>query len=434
MRPGFFRCFVRIGRTVVPAVVLWSWSCVGDPGGNSAPHAAADAPATARVGAVGTNRDCVEEFEPGRDYFSAKAEMRHAEQVSVEYFSHYKVVHVRRPWPGAEDGLGYLLVQCGTPRPAGYEGYTTFEIPARTLITTSTTELPHVVALGLVDGLLGHDELDYVVSPEIRRRIDSGQVLEVGSGSKLNLELVAAASPDILLMDSPGDLELGLLAKLQAMGVAVALVPSFLETSALGRAEWIKITAMFFNLEARAEESFAEVETNYLTLAEKVRREVAPEQRPTVLFGGPIQGTWYVPGGTSFVARLLADAGARYPWADRKQAGSLPLGLETVFARAGEADVWLHPCLCSSLDELLAIDERLALFSAFERGAVFNHDARVNELGGNDYWETGTARPDLVLADWVELLHPELQDGVELVFHRRLEFVDPASRSGASGH
>lgn len=397
------------------------WACGGDP----TPDRASEV-STAAV----ASRGCIESFEPGRDYFPEKAKLRHAEQVTVQYFGHYKVVEIRRPWPGAEKGMGYLLVQCGAPRPEGYEEYATFEVPAKTLITTSTTELPHVVTLGLVDGLLGHDEYDYVVSPEIRRRIDAGTMLEVGSGSKLNLELVAAASPDLLLMDNPGDLELGLLAKLRELRVSVALVPSFLETSALGRAEWLKITALFFNEEARAEESFAEVETRYLELARRVREEIPPADRPQVLFGGPIQGTWYAPGGRSFVSRLLADAGAEHPWADRPEEGSVPLGLETVFARAGTADLWLHPCLCASLDELLAIDERLALFTPFQRGDVFNHDARVNATGGNDYWESGTARPDLVLADWVELFHPELQEGDELYFHRRLEHRDPAPGEG----
>ncbi len=397
------------------------WACAGDPMSGPSPEGSP---------VDGASRGCIESFEPGRDYFPEKVSLRHVEQVSVQYFGHYKVVEIHRPWPGAEKSLSYLLVQCGAPRPEGFEGYATFEIPARTLITTSTTELPHVVTLGLVDGLLGHDEFDYVISPEIRRRIEAGELLEVGSGSKLNLELVAAASPDLLLMDNPGDLELGLLAKLQELRVPVALVPSFLETSALGRAEWLKITALFFNAEARAEEAFSEVESRYLELARRVREEIAPDDRPRVLFGGPIQGTWYVPGGRSFVARLLADAGAEHPWAERPEEGSVPLGLESVFARAGKADLWLHPCLCASLDELRAIDERLALFASFRSGDVFNHDARVNATGGNDYWETGTSRPDLVLADWVELFHPGLQEEHELYFHRRLGFERPAPEGG----
>ncbi len=59
--------------------------------------------------------------------------------------------------------------------------------------------------------------------------------------------------------------------------------------------------------------------------------------------------------------------------------------------------------------------------SAFRRGRVYNNDLRRNQHGGNDYWETGTARPDQVLADLIEIFHPGLLEGHRLVYHRRLE-------------
>jgi iron complex transport system substrate-binding protein len=365
--------------------------------------------------------ECVESFDPTRDYFPEKASFRHAAAFSVEYFPHYKVLNLERPWPGAERPIRYLLLLCGTPRPAGYDDAEVIEIPAPTLLTTSTTELPHVVALGLVDRLLGHDELDYVSSPEIRRRIDAGELIEIGSGPALNFELVVEADPGLLLADSLGEPELAHLEKLRQAGVPVALAPAFLETSPLGRAEWIKHTALFFNREGRAEEAFAEVEERYTALAAEVRRALDGGVRPPVVItGGPIGDTWWVPGGRSNLAQLLADAGARYPWAEDPTAGSLPLDLESVYERALDADFWLHPGAFRSRQEIRDLDRRLADFAAFKSGRVFNYDARVNGLGGYDYFETGTARPDLVLADFVKIFHPELMADHQLVFHRRL--------------
>ncbi len=363
---------------------------------------------------------CVEDFDPAVDYFPVKVSPRHARQFQVEYHRHYKLVTITEPWQDAEYGLRYLLVQCGTPRPEGYDDATTIEIPARTVITTSTTELPHIVRLGLVDRLLGHDEFDYVSSPEVRRRIDAGGMIEIGEAPAINVELVLEAAPDLLLADSFGDPQVDLLGKLRDLGVPVALVPSFLETTALGRAEWLAYTALFFNRERRALAAFAEVEEGYLAIAEAVRAKVG-EIRPTVFTGAPIGEIWHVPGGRSFFALLLADAGARYLWADDDSTGSLPLHLESVYERAVDADVWLHPSTMRSLDELRAFDERFAEVAAFQQGRVYNNDARRNSQGGNDYWETGTARPDLVLADLVEIFHPGLLGDHSLVFHRRLE-------------
>lgn len=43
----------------------------------------------------------------------------------------------------------------------------------------------------------------------------------------------------------------------------------------------------------------------------------------------------------SYMARFFKDAGAAYPWSDNTETGSIPLSFETVFNRAGEADIWL---------------------------------------------------------------------------------------------
>ncbi len=366
---------------------------------------------------------CIDRFDPEVDYFPAKTAPRYAERFRVEYFRHYKVVTISTPWSGAESRLRYLLVQCGTPRPPGYEDAEVIEIPVPTLVTTSTTELPHVVELDLVDRLVGHDELDYVSAPAIRRRIAAGDVVEVGSDARINLELVVAADPGLVLASGLGSPEIESFAKLRELGVDVVQVPSFLEASPLGRAEWIKVTALFFNREDRAEEFFARVAERYLELAARARTVA---ERPTVLCGSPIGETWHVPGGRSFMARLLADAGARYLWADDASTGAIPLAIESVYERALEAELWLHPGGWRSLDTIAAVDERFTRLAAFENRRVFNNDARMNTAGdqaltGNDYWETGTARPDLVLADLIKIFHPELVPEHELVFHRRLE-------------
>ncbi len=361
---------------------------------------------------------CVEEFDPTVDYFPDRVAVEYARQFSVEYHQHYKLVTITQPWQGADEGLRYLLVQCGTPRPSGFDDVATFEIPARTVITTSTTEVPHLVRLGLTGRLIGHHEFDYVNSPEVRQRIDAGEMVEIGMGSTINLELVVASGADLLLADSLGEGAGGLIGKLRELGVPTALVPSFFETTALGRAEWIKFTALFFNRELQAELVFGEVAGRYAELVGLVRSRVG-EERPTVFTSAPLGEVWYMPGGQSFLAHMLADAGARYLWADDTSTGSLPLHLESVYERVLDADFWVQPGSVASLDEIAAFDDRLAETRAFREGQVFNSDARQNVHGGSDYWETGTARPDLVLADLIEIFHPDLLDH-ELVFHRRL--------------
>lgn len=400
-----------------------------DPGGEprtvAAPAPVVDVALFTDEGPLANPQDCVEAFEPERDYFPAKAVPRFAERFEVAYFNHFKVVTVRQPWRQAAAPLRYLLLLCGTPRPPGYDDVEMISIPATTVITTSSTELPHIVQLGLVDRLLGHDEFDWVSSAVVRQRIDSGAMVEVGSGSELDVEQLVATAPELFLVDSLGDPERDMLGKLREMGVPVVLAPSFFETSPLGRAEWMLYTALFFNREDRATRLIAGVVEHYQELSERVA-DVA--ERPTAVTAGPVGDVWYMPGGQSYAARLLADAGADYLWADESRTGSLPLDFESVYARAYAAGVWIQPNLWRSLGEIRRVDERFADFAAFKAGQVYNSDARLNPQGGNDYWETGTARPDLVLADLIHIFHPDRLPDHQLFFYRRLEEDDAAER------
>jgi iron complex transport system substrate-binding protein len=56
-----------------------------------------------------------------------------------------------------------------------------------------------------------------------------------------------------------------------------------------------------------------------------------------------------------------------------------------------------------------------------KNGHVFNNDARSSLAGGNDYWESGTVRPDLVLADLIEVFHPDLLTDHSFVYYRQLK-------------
>jgi iron complex transport system substrate-binding protein len=124
--------------------------------------------------------------------------------------------------------------------------------------------------------------------------------------------------------------------------------------------------------------------------------------------------------GDSFLARFIADAGGDYVWSDRPGSGSLALDIEAVYERALAADVWLNTSTWKTVAEAEAADPRFATLPALRNDRVFNNNKRLNAEGGNDYWESGMLRPDVVLADLITILHPELLPGRELVYYRRL--------------
>ncbi len=141
----------------------------------------------------------------------------------------------------------------------------------------------------------------------------------------------------------------------------------------------------------------------------------------TVLVNTAYEGTWYMPGSQSYAAILLKDAGAQYLWDDLEGSGAMPVDFEVVVERAKDADFWLNVGFAGSLADLSAMDPRYADFSAYKNGKVFNNNARITEMGGTDYYEDGTANPDMVLMDLITIFYPDLAGGHELYFYRQLQ-------------
>jgi len=327
-------------------------------------------------------------------------------------------VAVQVPWRSADDPLRYLLVPRGGEVPARFAGHRRIEVPVRSVVTLSTTYLAHLELLGALDTLVGVANFDHVCSPATRRRIDAGELAEVGENQAVNVELLIEMEPDLVLGYGIGVVEDDNHPALFEAGLDVVLTTEFLEPTPLARAEWIKFIALFVGREAEAETLFRQIEERYLELQDLAR---GAADRPTVLLNADFQGVWYLPGGRSYMATLLNDAGADYIWRDNESAATSAYDAESVFERGGRAMFWLNPGQARRFEQLLAIDRRYALFDAVRHCRVYNCTARLGPGGGNDIWETGVANPHLVLADLVRIFHPDLLPDHQLIWYQRLE-------------
>lgn len=362
---------------------------------------------------------CMDAYDPDVDYFPHKASPDFAQGWSVAYHNHYKVLTLHNPWRGAEETFQYLLVQCGAPVPEGFEDTPMIEVPVRRVAALTSTVLPHLHELGLLERLVAVDRSDYINTAAVREMIDAGALQEAGTGTGVNTEILIDVDPELVITFAYGNLDYDTHPKLIEAGLPVALTAGYMETTPLGRTEWLKVTSIFFNQEKLAEEVFGGIAERYAEMAELA---AGVETRPTVLVGIARRDSWRVPGGNSYFARYIADAGGSYLWREDESTGSIPLAMETVFEVASSADVWLpNTGAWVGADDILAADERHGNLLAVKRGAVFNNNAKVNEWGGNDYWETGVANPDLVLADLIRIFHPELLPEHELIWFQRLE-------------
>jgi iron complex transport system substrate-binding protein len=375
--------------------------------------------------------ECVTEYDAAVNYFPDEVSVEYAQGFTVEYFNHYKVVTSTLPWPGATaaDAFQYVLVQCGTPVPEGFADAQIIEVPVQRVISMSTTYLPAFTELDVLDRLIGLDGYSvlYTNTAEVQTLIEAGTLVDIGNAPAINVEVALDAEPDLILAYGSGSPEFDAHPVLLEAGIPVALASDYVEESPLGRAEWMKFIALFFNEEAQAEALFSEKVTAYNDLV-ALTAALPLTEKPTVLWDSfsSYGSAWFVPGGRSFVGQLLRDAGAITILGDDPtvvdEVGSVPFDFETVYDAGVEADYWFaNAFLTNTLTDLMAQDERYTGFAAVEAGRVYNNDALVNANGGNDYYESGAANPQFVLADLVAILHPDLLPGHSLRYYRPLE-------------
>ena len=358
---------------------------------------------------------CITDFDPTVDYFPDKSEIVDAENFSITYENSYQVLTVDEPFSGAKPE-SYVLVKCGAPAPdltGELADAQQIQVPITSLYSGSTTHLPLVTELGLLDVLTGVSNASYVSDASVIERVGSGAIAEYAAGGTVDTEAVVLAAPDVLMTGGTDD---PAYAQLRDAGIGVVANAEWLEASPLGRAEWIKVMAALTGTENEAAQVYDGIRDSYL----EVQAKATGAEPVPVLLGGMSQGTWYMSSGGSYMGHLFTDAGAQWPWQDVTSTGSLPLDFEAVVADASDAPTWLVVNSWTSIAEALADDERYGSLAAVGTGQVWNANKALGPNGGNDFYERGVLRPDLILADLVAILHPELMPDHEFTFYQRL--------------
>ncbi|HET8588014.1 MAG TPA: ABC transporter substrate-binding protein [Nakamurella sp.] len=359
---------------------------------------------------------CITHFDPEADYFPDKARLEYATNFTIDYHRSYAVLTVQQPSQGAKPA-SYVLVRCGAPTPqlsGALAKDQQVTVPVHSLFSGSTTQLPSLVMLDRLDVLTGVAFKAFVSETPVVQHISSPDVVQYADAAgTVDAERVVAAKPDVLVtggFDDPA------YANIIKAGVPVLSDADWLENDPLGRAEWIKFFGALTDTQAAAGRQFDSIVDAY----QRLQKLAAPAAKVSVVTGQPYQGTWYVPGGGSYTARLIADAGGTYPWASDPSTGSIATDVETVFARSGTAPVWLASTTWTTTKQALAENATFAKFTAFATGNVWNAAKDVNSAGGNNFYELGAARPDLILGDLVAILHPDLLPDHEFAFYLKL--------------
>lgn len=334
-----------------------------------------------------------------------EVEMKYAVNLTIREHDGYTVAEIRNPWDTLKTLHTYVLVDRDSELPGSLPQGTLVRVPVESSVVYSVMHGSLMEELGAGGALKGVCDARYFSDERIAEDIKSGKIVDCGSSSAPVVEKMLMLKPDAVFI-SPFE-NSGGYGKLETIGIPIIECADYMETSPLGRAEWIKFYSRLFGRQQRGDSLFAATEREYLRLKSKGR---LAGNRPRVLMDRVFGQAWNVPGAFSTMGRFIEDAGGENIFDGHKQAGSVALTPEKVFYDAADADIWL---IRYSQNEPLTLsqlrDDRpmYSKFAAYNKGDVYG----VNTTRSNYYSEVAF-HPHWLLADMLGVIHPELADSV----------------------
>ena len=326
---------------------------------------------------------------------------------------------IANPWKAGTMLHRYILI------PKGEEGDKTVTMLARrrstgARCTTDTVRTPlesnlvftapHcqlLTELGCQNAITGVCDKDYINIPDIKSRAQADAkvahpIMDCGSSMQPDIERIIALHPEALLI-SPFE-NSGGYGKLDKLRIPVIETADYMETSPLGRAEWIKLYGLLLG-SSKADSLFSAIEKEYLQLkAEAAKLPLGL----SILTERKTGNVWYVPGGKSTMGILLRDAHARYIFADDTHSGSLSMSPEQIIAKGNQVDVWAFKYFGGNAltkQDLLAEYQGYQALKAFQTGTVYETDTSCEP-----YFELTSFHPEILLREFIILSHPEAGD------------------------
>lgn len=337
----------------------------------------------------------------------------------------YTEVKVHNPWKEGTELHRYILVPKGKEGDATMaklagqahgegKAAATLGVKTDTVRTPLESNLvftaPHcqlLTELGCQNAITGVCDKDYINIPDIKSRAQADAkvahpIMDCGSSMQPDIERIIALHPEALLI-SPFENNGGY-GKLDKLRIPIIETADYMETSPLGRAEWIKLYGLLLS-SSKADSLFSAIEKEYLQLkAEAAKLPLGL----SILTERKTGNVWYVPGGKSTMGILLRDAHAKYIFADDQHSGSLSMSPEQIIAKGNQIDAWALKYFgrnALTKNDLLAEYQGYQALKAFQSGNIYETDTSCEP-----YFELTSFHPEILLREFIILSHPEAGD------------------------
>ncbi len=339
-------------------------------------------------------------------------EVHYAKGFQVKKYDNYTTVSVRDPWDTTRTLQTYILVDKTKELPTDLPKGTIVKIPLNNVATYSTIHCSTLNELNAVDLIKGVCEPQYIKLANIQDGLKNGAIVDLGMASKPDAEKLIMLSPDAIFATPIQGWTYG---SIEKTGIPILETTDYTESHPLGRAEWIRFYSLFIGKEHLADSLFAITESNYNAVKEAVAKTSI---HPSVFTDLRYQGKWNMPGGKSFMANMLADAGASYTWSDDESGTYMPLAFESVLDKAGEADCWIIKYNWPedmTYESLKKEYKPYSYFKAFKEKNIYGCNTAYSS-----YYEDLPIHPDYILKDMAYIFHPELFPGYAPKYYKKI--------------
>ncbi|MDE6326102.1 MAG: ABC transporter substrate-binding protein [Duncaniella sp.] len=325
----------------------------------------------------------------------------------------YTVADVRDPWDTTRLLGRYILVDRDSEVPGSLPEGEVVMVPLENSIVYSDVHARAIGEVGGIKGVRGVADAGYFKTDEIVSGLADGSVTDIGPAMSPSIERIVEMNPDAILLSPYQNAGHGAVGQ---TGATIIECADYMESTPLGRAEWIKLLGKLYGGYEKADTIFASTRDRYEALRHKA---AAVSTLPKVVTEQLTDGVWYVPGGCSYMARLLGDAAVVYPWSADTSTGSLQLDFATVFDRAHDAEFWLirtwgHDL---TLAELKSNNSLNAEMDAFNNGGVYAANTAEVPL-----FEDFPFHPDRLLREYLAIFHPCIMHGdTTLTYYKKVK-------------
>lgn len=324
----------------------------------------------------------------------------------------YVAAIVENPWKPGTRLAAYALVPKNSEGVRVPDGFLRVDVPVERSLVYSSTNMSAIRELGAVGAVSAVADGNYYTPDDtVTQMINAGLLTDIGNSMSPKLETIIDVSPDAILISPYENAGHGVI---DALKVPVIECADYMETTPLGRAEWLLLLGELYGKRDEARHIYNNVVTEYEALRDKI--SASASQRPKVLTEMLTSGVWYVPGGKSYMSSMLSDAGADYPWSDNESTGSMQLDGGAVIDKAADADIWLMRNYgIVTLPSLAAMSPLYSGIKAYKNGEVYNCDSSVSTIF-NDI----AFHPERVLADFASIFHPEIFPGFNRQYYHKV--------------